>query len=133
MSLLGERLAGAFAGRKVLELGGGGEWTSAYAGRAAEVTIQKAGDALSGFGRRHDALFAPYWWSRVSPERLDEQLKEAVQAAAPGALIAFLDRRAGDAGPSASELIARASRCGGWGANVELLPDHWLLTWWAAR
>ena len=133
MSVLGERLAGAFAGRKVLELGGGGEWTSAYAGRAAEVTVQAAGDALPDFGRRHDALFAPYRWSRVSPERLDDFLKEAVQAAAPGALIAFLDCRAGDAAPSASELIARASRCGGWGANVELLPDHWLLTWWAAR
>jgi hypothetical protein len=133
MSVLGERLAGAFAGRKVLELGGGGEWTSAYAGRAAEVTVQAAGDALPDFGRRHDALFAPYRWSRVSPERLDDFLKEAVHAAAPGALIAFLDRRAGDAAPSASELIARASRCGGWGANVELLPDHWLLTWWAAR
>lgn len=34
--------------------------------------------------------------------------------------------------PTASELIQRATRHG-WGANVELLPHYWLLTWWAPK
>lgn len=130
MSVLGERLARAFAGRRVLQLGGGAHWSEAFAGKAAELTLQEAGDALTGFERRHDALFAPGLWSRLPAERLDEVLGRAVQAVAPGALIALLDRREG--APSESELIRRASRHG-WGANVELLPDYWLLTWWAAR
>jgi len=86
-----------------------------------------------------------------------------VRAAAPGAMIAFLDgryvegsstpiarsdaegnsyqtRRLDDGSvhevmknyPEESELIQRASRFG-WGAHVELLPYHWLLTFWAPR
>lgn len=133
MSVLRGRLAQAFAGRRVLQLGGGANWSDAFAGAAAEVTVREDGDtapAVSDFGRRHDALFGPQRWSRIPTERLDEFLRLSVQAVAPGALVAFLDRREG--GPSESELIRRASRHG-WGANVELLPDYWLLTWWAPR
>jgi SAM-dependent methyltransferase len=119
--------------------------------------------ALPDFGRRHDLLFGAFWWSHVPHERLDAFLEGCARAVAPGALLAFLDGRyvagsntplsrrdaAGntyqsrklDDGstyevlknfPSDSELIGRASRIG-WGANVELLPYHWLLTFWAPR
>jgi hypothetical protein len=71
------------------------------------------------------------WWSQVPTERLDAFLEQAVAAVAPGALMAFVGARGADA-PTASDLIRRASRWG-WGANVELLPDYWLLTWWAPR
>jgi len=130
VSVLGERLARAFSGRRVLQLGGGERWSAPYASRAAEVTVHAGLDALPDFGRRHDAVFVPEAWSRLPAERLDEVLGRAVAAAAPGALVAFLDRREG--APPESELIRRASRHG-WGANVELMPDYWLLTWWAAR
>jgi len=130
VSLLGERLARAFAGRRVLQLGGAAQWSGSFSGEAAEVTVQEDLDMLPDFGRRHDAIFAPEVWSRLPAERVDELLRRAVPAAAPGALIAFLDRRAG--APSEGELIGRASRHG-WGANLELLPDYWLLTWWAPR
>ena len=117
--------------------------------------------ALPDFGRRPDLLFAAFWWSHVPLERLDAFLAQAVAAVAPGALIAFLDncyveasstpitrrdalgntyqRRALEDGslhevlknfPAEGGLIGRASRHG-WGANVELLPHYWLLTWWA--
>lgn len=135
MNVLGERLARAFAGRKVLELrGGDGRWTPSFAERATDVTTHELDDqdfALPDFGRRHDALFAASWWSQVPPERLDAYLQQAVAAVAPGALMAFIGER-GERTPTESELIRRASRCG-WGANVELLPDYWLLTWWAPR
>lgn len=130
MSVLAERLARAFAGRHVLQLGGGAQWSGSFSGKAAEVTVQEDLDALPDFKRRHDAVFAPEVWSRLPAARVDEFLRRSVQAAAPGALIAFLDRR--DGAPSEGELIGRASRHG-WGANVELLPDYWLLTWWAPR
>jgi len=130
VSVLGERLARAFAGRRVLQLGGGAQWSASYAGRAAEVTVHEGLDALPDFGRRHDAVFVPEAWSRLPAERLDALLGRAVAAAAPGALVAFLDRR--ESAPPESELIRRASRHG-WGANVELMPGYWLLTWWAAR
>ena len=135
MSVLGERLARAFAGRNVLELRGrDSQWTPAFSGRAAGVTsleLDKEALALPDLGRQHDALFAASWWSEVPPERLDGFLQQAVAVVAPGALMAFVGARGADA-PSASDLIRRASRCG-WGANVELLPDYWLLTWWAPR
>ena len=156
LAVLHERIARAFTGRRVLELGCGvGAWTQAYAGRAAQVTavdgreellalaraekyppgrvefVRADYTALPDFGRRHDALFAAKRWSRIPAERLDAFLKQAVNAVAAGALVAFLDER-GASAPSASELIARASRFG-WGANVELLPSYWLLTWWAAH
>ena len=34
--------------------------------------------------------------------------------------------------PAEGELIKRSARLG-WGANVELLPYHWLLSFWAPR
>jgi SAM-dependent methyltransferase len=155
--VLRERLQRALAGRRVLELGGAaGEWTQVYAARAAAVTVVEARQellalaravpypagrvefvradvyALPDFGRRHDALFAANLWTRVPPERLDAFLRQAVAAVAPGALVVFLGERGARGAPGESELIARASRCG-WGANVELLPGYWLLTWWAAH
>jgi hypothetical protein len=135
VSVLGERLARAFSGRNVLELRGGDrQWTQTFAGRAAQVTTLELDDktpSLPDLGRRHDALFAALWWSQVPTERLDAFLEQAVAAVAPGALMAFVGARGADA-PTASDLIRRASRWG-WGANVELLPDYWLLTWWAPR
>ncbi len=117
--------------------------------------------ALPDFGRSHDALFAAFWWSHVPLERLDAFLRQAVAAVAPDALIAFLDNRYVETSstlvarrdalgntfqrrtledgsvhevlknfPAEGELIGRAARFG-WGANVELLPHFWLLTWWA--
>jgi len=114
-------------------------------------------------GRQHNALFAGHWWSHVPLERLDSFLTHAVNAVAPGALIAFYDNRYVEGSstpvsrrdaqgndyqsrklddgsshevlknfPTESELIQRASRHG-WGANVELLPHFWLLTWWAPK
>jgi hypothetical protein len=130
VSLLDERLARAFDGRRVLQLGGAAQWSGSFSGKAAEVTLQEGLDTLPDFGRRHDALFAPEVWSRLPSEGLDDFLRRVVQATAPGALIAFLGRREG--APSAGELIGRAAQHG-WGANVELLPDYWLLTWWAPR
>jgi demethylmenaquinone methyltransferase/2-methoxy-6-polyprenyl-1,4-benzoquinol methylase len=114
-------------------------------------------------GTAHDALFAGFWWSHVPLDRLDGFLRQAIAAVAPGALLAFLDNRyvegsstpvsRTDAGgntyqqrrledgsahevlknfPTEGELIRRASRHG-WGANVDLLPHYWLLTWWAPK
>jgi len=186
LAVLRARVAAALAGRRVLEIAcGTGWWTQAYAAGAAQVTALdmneevlaiartkalpagrvdfRRGDcyALPDLGRRHDALFAGFWWSHVPLERLDAFLQQAVAAVAPGALIAFLDncfvegsstpiarrdaagntyqRRQLEDGsvhevlknfPADGELIGRASRHG-WGANVELLPHFWLLTWWA--
>ena len=49
--------------------------------------------ALPDIGRRHDALFAGFWWSHVLLQDLDSFLRGALNAVAPGALIAFLDNR----------------------------------------
>ena len=118
---------------------------------------------IPDFGRTHDALFAGHWWSHVQLERLDAFLEAATRAVAPGALMAFFDNRYVEGSstpvsrsdakgntyqarklddgsshevlknfPTASELIQRATRHG-WGANVELLPHYWLLTWWAPK
>jgi len=114
-------------------------------------------------GRRHDLLLAAFWWSHVPLARLDGFLANAVRAVAPGALMVFLDNRFVEGSstpierrdaqgnayqlrtledgsrhevlknfPSEGELIRRASKFG-WGANVELLPHFWLLTFWAPR
>ena len=120
VELLQERLAELFAGRRVLELAcGTGYWTEVIAGSAAKVdaldfneeTLAIArlkkispekvkfaqGDAyaLPDFGpchrRRHDALFAGFWWSHVPLERLDAFLQGTVAALACGALVAFAD------------------------------------------
>ena len=118
---------------------------------------------IPDLGRRHNALFAGHWWSHVPLERLDAFLAHAVNAVSPGALLAFYDNRYVEGSstplsrrdaqgndyqtrklddgsshevlknfPAASELIQRATRHG-WGANVELLPHYWLLTWWAPK
>ena len=118
---------------------------------------------LPDFGREHDALFAGFWWSHVPLERLDGFLKDVSSRVKPGALIAFMDNTyvEGSSTPvsrkdalgntyqarkldngsthevlknffSESELIQRASRHG-WGANLDLLQNYWLLTWWAPK
>lgn len=188
LTVLRERVARLFAGRRVLEVAcGTGYWTAAIAPHAREVTALDVNEqvlalarekplpagkveflsadayALPDFGRRHDSLFAAFWWSHVPRARLDHFLGGCVRAAAPGAMLAFLDgrfvegsstpiarrdaegnsyqaRRLNDGSehevlknyPAESELIQRASHFG-WGAHVELLPYHWLLTFWAPR
>jgi len=188
LSILRGRIAGLFAGRRVLEIAcGTGFWTAVIAPAAREVTaldineevlalarekplppgrvefVQADAYALPDLGRRHDGVFAGFWWSHVPLARLDAFLEGAVRAAAPGAMLAFLDgryvegsstpiaRRDADGNnwqhrrledgaefdvvknyPGESELIKRASRFG-WGAHVELLPYHWLLSFWAPR
>jgi len=188
LALLRNRIAAMCAGHRVLEVAcGTGWWTTVLAPGAAQVTaldineetLQIArrktlppgrvaflcADAyrLPELGRRHDVLFAAFWWSHVPLERLEEFLAGCVRAVAPGALLAFLDGRyvegsstplaRRDAGgnsyqlrrledgsahevlknyPADGELLRRASRHG-WGAHVELLPYHWLLSFWAPR
>ena len=115
---LRERVAGLLAGRRVLELAcGTGYWTKVMSATAREVTaldfnqemLDVAGSknlpkdkvafgigdayALPDLGRRHDALFAGFWWSHVLLQDLDSFLRGAVDAVAPGALIVFLDNR----------------------------------------
>ena len=188
LSLLRKRVGGMAAGRKVLEVAcGTGWWTEVLAPAAGQVTALDVNEevlaiarakplppgrvefrradayALPDLGRRHDLVFAAFWWSHVPRARLDEFLAGCVRASAPGALLAFLDGRYVEGSstaiarqdaegntyqsrtladgsvhevlknyPSESELIQRGTRSG-WGANVELLPYHWLLTFWAPR
>jgi SAM-dependent methyltransferase len=118
---------------------------------------------IPDFGRTHDALFAGFWWSHVPLDRLDAFLQTATGSVAPGALIAFLDNRyvegsstaisrrdadgnsyqlrALDDGsthevlknfPAESELIQRAARCG-LGAQLDLFPHYWLLSFLAPQ
>ena len=107
-----------FQGRQVLELAcGTGYWTKVMAAGAREVTALDVnqevldvaasknlpgekvsfgiGDAYAppDLGRRHDALFAGFWWSHVLLQDLDRFRRAAVNAVAPGALIVFLDNR----------------------------------------
>jgi len=117
--------------------------------------------ALPDLGRRHDTLFAGFWWSHVPLQRLDSFLAASVAAVAPRALIAFLDNRYVE---GSSTPIARRDAAGnghqlrrlddgsthevlknfpsaselikrtvksGWGANVELYEHYWLLSYWA--
>lgn len=118
LSALRKRIGGMFAGRTVLELAcGTGWWTPVIAQGAAGVTaldlneevlaiarakdlpagkvefVQGSAFAIPDFGRRHDALFAGFWWSHVRLEELDAFLASAVAAVAPGSLLAFLDNR----------------------------------------
>jgi demethylmenaquinone methyltransferase/2-methoxy-6-polyprenyl-1,4-benzoquinol methylase len=188
LTVLRERLARLFEGRGVLEVAcGTGYWTAVIAPGARAVTALDVNEevlalarekplpagkvefdradayALPDLGRRHDSLFAGFWWSHVPRARLDAFLAGCVRAVAPGAMLAFLDgryvegsstpisrrdaegnsyqtRRLDDGSvhevmknhPAESELIQRASRFG-WGAHVELLPYHWLLTIWSPR
>jgi demethylmenaquinone methyltransferase/2-methoxy-6-polyprenyl-1,4-benzoquinol methylase len=112
------RVAELLAGRRVLELAcGTGYWTKVMSATARDVTALDfnqevldvaaaknlpqdkvsfgIGDAyaLPDLGRRHDALFAGFWWSHVLLQDLDSFLRGAVNAVAPGALITFLDNR----------------------------------------
>ena len=118
---------------------------------------------IPDFGRRHDALFAGFWWSHVPLARMDGFLQTVRQAIAPGALIAFLDNRHV---PGSSTAVSRRDAGGntyqtrklddgsthevlknfpaegeliqrasrhGWGAHVDLFEHYWLLTYWAPK
>ena len=112
------RVAELLGERQVLELAcGTGYWTKVMCATARAVTALDfnqetldiaasknlpkdkvsfgIGDnyALPDFGRRHDALFAGFWWSHVLLQDLDGFLRGAVDAVAPGALMVFLDNR----------------------------------------
>lgn len=186
LAALRARIGKIFAKKSVLELAcGTGYWTEVIADRAQQVTALDANDEvltiartkrypagrvefLSGncyqlpdFGRKHDALFAGFWWSHVPLEKLDGFLKEISSKIKPGALIAFLDNRYVE---GSSTPVARTDAAGngyqlrklddgsthevlknfpseselirrvsrhGWGAHVDLLPHYWMLTWWA--
>ncbi len=185
LAVLRARVARMLVGRAVLELAcGTGWWTEVIAPAAREVlaldlneemlAIARAkrypgakasfvqGDAYAppDLGRRHDALFAGFWWSHVPLARLDDFLAAAAAAVAPGALLVFLDNRyvEGSSTPvarrdaegngyqlrtlqdgSSHEVLKnfpsegeliRRSARVGWGANVELLEHYWLLSFW---
>ena len=118
LALLRSRMAALFAGRSVLEVAcGTGYWTEVVAPHVRSITaidfaeetlaiarskpyppdrVELAqGDAyaLPSFGRRHDALFAVFWWSHVPLARLDAFLAGVTRSVAPGAVVAFLDNR----------------------------------------
>jgi SAM-dependent methyltransferase len=181
------RIRDMFSRRKVLELAcGTGYWTEVFAPSAAQVTaldlneevleiarakphaatvefVRGSAYEIPDFGRRHDALFAGFWWSHVPLEKLDGFITDCLAAVAPGALIAFLDNRYVEG--SSTPLARRDARGNayqlrslddgstyevlknfpseseliqrvsriGWGANVELLDYYWLLTWWSPK
>lgn len=181
------RIQEMFAGRRVLELAcGTGYWTPFIASGAAQVTaldlneevlaiartkkhadkvdfVKGSAYEIPDFGRKHDALFAGFWWSHVPLERLDGFLIDCQSAVAPGALIAFLDNRYVE---GSSTPLSRRDAQGnayqlrnlddgsthevmknfpseseliqrvsrlGWGAHVDLLEHYWLLSWWAPK
>jgi SAM-dependent methyltransferase len=187
LAALRTRIGKMFAGRRVLELAcGTGYWTDVIAGSAAQVTaldlneevlavartkpnaskvdfVRGSAYEIPDLGRRHDALFAGFWWSHVPLEKLDGFVADCLSAVAPGALIAFLDNCYVE---GSSTALARRDKRGnsyqlrslddgsnhevlknfpteseliqrvsrmGWGANVELLDYYWLLTWWAPK
>jgi SAM-dependent methyltransferase len=187
LAALKTRIGKMFAGRRVLELAcGTGYWTDVIAGSAAQVTaldlneevlavartkpnaskvdfVRGSAYEIPDLGRRHDALFAGFWWSHVPLEKLDGFVADCLSAVAPGALIAFLDNCYVE---GSSTALARRDKRGnsyqlrslddgsnhevlknfpteseliqrvsrmGWGANVELLDYYWLLTWWAPK
>ena len=118
LAVLRARIGKSFTGRRVLELAcGTGYWTEVIAGGAEQLTALDANEevleiarakhypanrvellrgdcyAPPDFNRRHDALFAGFWWSHVPLEKLDPFLRAVNAALAPGSLIAFLDNR----------------------------------------
>ena len=118
LASLRSRIAALFAGRSVLEVAcGTGYWTAVIASQAKAITALDAAEetlaiarskqypagrvefmqgdvyALPGSGRRHDALFAGFWWSHVPLARLDAFLAGAARAVAPDAVVAFLENR----------------------------------------
>lgn len=191
LAALRGRIGKLLAGRKVLELAcGTGYWTDLIAAQAAQLTaldvneevleiarvkenvsknaskvefVRGSAYEIPDFSRRHDALFAGFWWSHVPLGNLDLFLENAAAAAAPGALIAFLDNRHV---PGSSTAVSRRDAGGntyqtrklddgsthevlknfpaegelirrasrhGWGAHVDLLEHYWLLTYWAPK
>jgi 2-polyprenyl-3-methyl-5-hydroxy-6-metoxy-1,4-benzoquinol methylase len=188
LAALRARIGKIFANKTVLELAcGTGYWTEVIAGRAQQVTALDANDEvlkiartkrypagrveflndncyqLPDLERKHDALFAGFWWSHVPLEKLDGFLKDVSSKIKPGALIAFLDNRYVE---GSSTPVARTDAAGntyqqrklddgsthevlknfpdegelirrvsrhGWGAHVDLLPHYWMLTWWAPK
>ena len=187
LSALRARVGKIFAKKNVLELAcGTGYWTDVIAERAAHVTALDVNDEVLEVarlkknagkvsflrgnayeipfqGRRHEALFAGFWWSHVPLEKLDAFLAHATASVAPGALMAFLDNRyvAGSSTPvsrtdpagnsyqsrrlddgSTHEVLKnfpseseliQRASKHGWGANVDLFLHYWLLTWWAPK
>jgi demethylmenaquinone methyltransferase/2-methoxy-6-polyprenyl-1,4-benzoquinol methylase len=184
LAALKERIRKMLSGRRVLELAcGTGYWTEVFAPVAREVTaldvnqevldIARAKSyppqrvefmradctAPPDLGRRHDALFAGFWWSHVPLQRLDGFLAASAAAVAPRALIAFLDNRyvEGSSTPvarrdadgnayqlrtlddgSSHEVLKNFPSEGelikrtvktGWGANVEHFEHYWLLSY----
>jgi ubiquinone/menaquinone biosynthesis C-methylase UbiE len=110
LSLLRERVARLFAGRRVLEIAcGTGYWTAVMAPEAREVMALDVNEevlalarekplpagkvefkladafALPDLGRRHDGLFAGFWWSHVPRADIPRGTRRAGRAAAPGA------------------------------------------------
>jgi len=185
LTTLRKRIGAMFKGRKVLELAcGTGYWTEVIAAQAEHVTALDINEEvleiartkrvpagrveftkgsaydIPGFGRRHDALFAGFWWSHVPLAEMDSFLEKTARAVAPGALIAFLDNRyvEGSSTPvsrmdgegntyqarrlddgSAHEVLKnfptegeliKRASLAGWGAHVELLEHYWLLSFW---
>ena len=186
LAALKVRIRKMLSGRRVLELAcGTGYWTEVFAPVAGEVTALDVNEevleiaraksfppgrvqfmradchAPPDLGRRHDALFAGFWWSHVPLQRLDGFLSTSVGAVAPRALIAFLDNRyvqgsstaiaRRDAQGNAYQLrplddgsthevlknfpsegeLIKRTVDSGWGANVELYEHYWLLSYWA--
>lgn len=186
LAALKERVRKMLAGRRVLELAcGTGYWTEVFAPVAREVVavdvnqevleIARAKNYPAGrvefvqgdcyappdLGRRHDALFAGFWWSHVPLQRLDAFLAAGVAAVAPRALVAFIDNRyvEGSSTPvarrdaegngyqlrslddgsrhevlknfPAESELIKRTIRNGWGANVELYEHYWLLSYWA--
>ncbi len=186
LAALKERVRRMLTGRRVLELAcGTGYWTEVFAPVAKEVTALDVNEevlaiaraksyppgrveflradcyAPPDLGRRHDALFAGFWWSHVPLPRLDGFLAAGVAAVAPRALIAFIDNRYVEGSSSPVERrdddgngyqwrtlddgsrhevlknfpseseLIKRSIKGGWGANVELYEHYWLLSYWA--
>jgi SAM-dependent methyltransferase len=191
LAALRSRIGKLFAGRKVLELAcGTGYWTDLIAAQAAQLTaldvneevlaiarvkenvsknaskvefVRGSAYEIPDFSRRHDALFAGFWWSHVPLGNLAPFLESIAAAVAPGALIAFLDNRQV---PGSSTAVSRRDAVGntyqtrrlddgsthevlknfpaegeliqrasrhGWGAHVDLLEHYWLLTYWAPK
>ena len=184
LAALKRRVAGMVTGKHVLELAcGTGYWTKVMAASAAHIdafdlnqeTLDVAaskglsskkvsfgiGNAYqpADLGRRNDALYAGFWCSHVLLQNLDAFLRNAVNAVAPGGLIAFMDNRyvEGSSTPlsrrdaagntyqsrklddgSVHEVLKnfptdaeliRRASAHGSGAKVEDFKYFWLLTW----
>jgi demethylmenaquinone methyltransferase/2-methoxy-6-polyprenyl-1,4-benzoquinol methylase len=183
-AILRERIPALLAGRRVLEIAcGTGYWTEVIAKSAIELValdlneevleiartkpvpanrvtfVRGSAYDIPDFGRRHDALFAGFWWSHVLLKDLDRFLASAVKAVAPGALLVFLDNRyvEGSSTPvsrrdaqgnsyqarklddgSSHEVLKnfpteaelmQYASRHGQGARVDLLEYYWLLSW----